>query len=126
MKLYYYLKRLWFLNFITVKKIYTKDNLHELKGTYLQYLSNDLCMKVFIAEIDINKGLTLMGRWFDIHDMKYEDKDSVIFCINKKDHNYKDENFLKMMNDAIHSGVFTFKHKPSYFGGRVDDRCAFR
>ena len=126
MQIYYYLKRLYFLLFIAPKKVYTKDNLHELKGTELQYVSNDLCMKVFIAEIDLNKGLSLMGRWYDSYDRKYEDKDSVIFCVNKKEHNYTDADFLKQVNDAVHSGVFTFNHKPSYFGGRVDDKCAFR
>ncbi|MCK5613356.1 hypothetical protein KAR91_66415 [Candidatus Pacearchaeota archaeon] len=126
MKIYFRIKRFFILTFTKSVKTYNEDNLNELKGTELQYVSNDLCMTVYIAEIDIKKGITLMGRWWDKHDRKYEDKDSVIFCINRERNDYEDDEFLKKINQAIQSGVWTYKHRPSYWGGNVDNNCAFR
>ena len=38
MQIYYFLKRIFCLWFLFPKKVYTKDNLHELKGTELTYI----------------------------------------------------------------------------------------
>ena len=57
----------------------------------------------------------------------YEDTDSVIYCINNTTTINDKKSFLEKINEAIHTGVwFNKSNTRSYFGGRVDERCAFR
>ena len=108
------------------KKIYTLDNILDLMGIDLWYLSNTLCMKVHIAAIG-EKGITLSGRWYDNYLEKYEDENSVIYCINRELNNVSLQEFLNKINEAIHTGVWYNKsNTKSYFGGRIDHLCAFR
>lgn len=107
------------------KKTYTVEDLPSLRGVELQYLSNTLCMKVYIAAAD-KRGITLMGRWWDSYEGKYEKEDSVIYCINAVTEQVDIDAFLDKINDAIHTGVwYNQANTKSYFGGRVDDKCAF-
>lgn len=123
---FFLFKYYYFKIFIKQKKTYTLDNISSLRGVELQYLSNTLCMKVYISGANKN-GITLMGRWYDNYNKKYEDTDSVIYCINNTTTINDEKTFLEKINEAIHTGVwFNKSNTRSYFGGRVDELCAFR
>ena len=106
-KIPYYTLKYWFLNtFFAKKKVYNDFNLKSLLGTELIYVSSNLCMPVHIDKIDRMKGITLKGVWYDKYDRKYETKDSVIYCIDRHVHTMQDEEFFRIINNAIHSGIF--------------------
>lgn len=118
---YYFIK-----TFKKQKKVYIMEDLHSLRGIELYYLSNTLCIKVYIAAAN-EKGITLMGRWYDNYTGKYEDKDSVIYCINNITRPSNPEEFLAKINEAVHTKVwFNKSNTKSYWGGRVDSLCAFQ
>ena len=123
----FFLLQFYFLKlFFKQKKVYTMEDIHTLRGVELQYLSNTLCMKVYIAAANKN-GLTLMGRWYDNYTGEYEEKDSVIYCINNITHPSDPKKFLAKINEAIHTKVwFNKNNTKSYWGGRVDSLCAFQ
>lgn len=112
--------------FIKQKKVYTVEELSSLRGVELYYLSNTLCMKVYIAAANKNS-ITLMGRWYSKYDKKYEDSDSVIYCINNTTHPTDEKEFSNKVNEAVHTGVwFNPNNTKVYFGGKVDKICAFQ
>lgn len=123
---FFLFKYFFIKSFVKQKKFYTIEELSSLRGVELQYLSNTVCMKVYIAAAN-KKGITLMGRWYSKYDGKYEDEDSVIYCINNTTHPTDEKEFLNKINEAIHTGVwFNTNNTRSYFGGRVDKLCAFQ
>jgi len=132
-KIIFYLLKMFILGiFKKQKKKYTLDNLYELNGTKLQYVSTDLCMPVYIAQIS-KEGISLAGRWYDKYDKKYEDKDSLIFCINNKNHiaanTFNEKIYLEKINYVVNTGVLFFNNatiKNSYFLSTIDHLCAFK
>jgi hypothetical protein len=123
---FFLLKHYFIKLFFKQKKIYTIEDLPSLHGIELQYLSNTLCMKVYIAAVN-KKGITLMGCWYSKYDEQYEDADSVIYCINNTTHPIDEKEFLNKINEAIHTGVwFNTDNTSSYSRGRVDELYAFQ
>lgn len=126
MSTFFLFKYFFIKSFIKQTKVYTLEDLPSLRGVELQYLSNTLCMKVYIAAAD-KKGISLMGRWYDVYNKKYENADSVIYCINNITRPTDEKEFLKKINEAVHTKVWiNTSNTKSYFGGRVDKLCAFQ
>jgi hypothetical protein len=123
---FFLLKYCFIKLFFKQKKIYTIEDLPSLHGIELQYLSNTICMEVYIGAAN-KKGITLMGCWYNEHDKQYENTDSVIYCINNTTHPIEEKKFLSKINEAIHTGIwFNTDNTNLYFGGRVDKLCAFQ
>jgi hypothetical protein len=127
MRWYYCLKSWFILKFFPITIHYTVETLYELKGTELFFCSDTLRMNVYISKV-AEKGITLMGRWYDKDERKYEDEDSVIFCINRNTCDYDIDAFLKKINESVFTGIWLYKcPKAGYVGGgRIDNSCAFK
>jgi len=123
LSIFFLLKHYFIKLFFKQKKIYTIEDLPSLHGIELQYLSNILCMKVYIATSN-KKGIILMGCWYNEHDKQYEDVDSIIYCINNITHSTNEKEFLNKINEAIHTGVwFNTNNTNSY---KVEEFYAFQ
>lgn len=123
LSLYFLLKNFIRLKFVKPNKMYNVSEFKLLRGTELQYLSNDICLKVYIAGLN-EKSITLMGRWYDDDTKKYEDADTVIYCLPEAPNELY---LLEKVNLAMHTGVWLQdrRHRTQLSSGKIDHLCPF-